>query len=253
MIATRRSMLKEPEKLLKAFQTSIRKSKKECKIEFDEMQHLINDVYQAFQTLEIVGAKKLLNSLVAWCYFESMRTSGQILYLAYCGLYRNAFDDIRHLLESIVQSTYIDANHPEADLKIKLEILKEIEDKKEYHASKIIENRFTFRNLKCKNLDCKGLLRNQYGELSQIVHPSHKKIISTIEDIGSGKGVPVTIDCSETKRILASLAKVYDILSFLVVANFPETKENLQKNTKLKTCIRKHKMQLLKKILSAPK
>jgi hypothetical protein len=240
-------MLVESKILIEAFQDVMKKSEETCGKELEEIRELIN-IGRFFRS---IVEKNNQSSLVFWCFMESIRISGQTLYLSYCGLYRNAFDNIRHLLESIVQAVYIDKNHPSSDLPTKLEILKEIEDKKEYHARRLIEDRIPFKNLDCKGLDCKGLLNKEYSELSQIVHPSHEKIIVTVKDVLSeNKWIPARIDCGEISRILDSMRRMYDIFLFLVVVNFPECKTSLRKDSKLVATIKKHNLRLLERAIT---
>ena len=131
-------MLSNSDQLFGSFEDVIKKSRETCGETLENIRNLIHDIGSCFSVgLEKSPRQKYLSSLVFWSYVESIRISGQILYLTGCGLYRNAFDDIRHLLESIVQVSYIETNHSSCDLNTKLEILKEIEDKKEYHAPKI--------------------------------------------------------------------------------------------------------------------
>jgi len=143
-------------------------------------------------------------------------------------------------LESIVKAFYIDLRHPKTSLDTKIEILKEVEDKWEYRAGRLIDE------LKTRN---KEKLKEEYKKLSQIIHPSHKQIVATIEDVTGDKGIPTSVDCEEISRILESMRRVYDIFFFLFVSYFPEAKEALKKNPKFVEDIKRHNLILLSKVL----
>ena len=205
-------MLKDKSNLVKAFENSIKKSQDECSNKLEELRDLswnINHCFGLYMTNNS-KTKKFSNSLFYWCYIESTEISGYTLYLTYCGLYRNAFDNIRHVLEMAVQALYIDIEHVDSDLKTKLEILKEIEDKREYHVSRLLQEKLNFKNLPCGGLDCKGILNTTYRELSQLVHPSHEKVVRTIAemlDIAKNDDFSEIIDCKEVEKVFNSTKK----------------------------------------------
>ena len=171
---------------------------------------------------------------------ELFRISGHILFLSCNGLYRNAFDDIRHTLESIVQALYIDLRHPKTDIGTKIEILKEVEDKREYHAVRLIDE---------LEIDHKDKLKEEYKKLSQIIHPSHKQIVALMRDIKTeGKGVPTTVSCEEISKIYDSMKMMYNIFFFLVINYFPELKEPLKKNPYFTKGIKVYNLTLLSRV-----
>ena len=240
-------MLRDVDKLLKGFQDTVKKSKEECGDKLEEIRQLtfINrNFFNSFMECFSLGKRyrvKYGSSLAFVCLAESWRISGHILFFSYNGLYRHAFNDIRYVLESIVQALYIDHRHPETPLETKIEILKEVEDKREYHAIRLIDE------LEIKHKD---KLREEYKKLSQTIHPSHKQIVATLDDLKErDKGVPVTIDCEEISKILDSMKRMYDIFFFLFINYFPEVKEALKKNSKFVEDIKKHNLILLSKVL----
>lgn len=247
-------MLNNTDNLFASFEEIVKESRKTSGETIENIRMLIFDVSSCFSIgIEKVDKTKYLNSLVFWSYMESIRISGHILFLTANGLYRNAFDDIRHLLESIVQVSYVEANHPNCDFNTKLEVLKEIEDKKEYHARRLIEEKQLLGEIKCKGIDCKGLLKNEYVALSQIVHPSHEKLVSVIKDVKEHQGIPATVKPEEIAKVFDSLRKTYDIYFFVIFANFPEMKLTLEKETKIKDYIKKYDLAMLDKILASIK
>ena len=250
-------MLRETSSLIKAFDGNIKKSQEECADKLEEIRDLSFWLNRSFYiNMKSNNLKELVNRLVFWCYMESVEISGYTLYLTYCGLYRNAFDNVRHVLESMIQAFYVDLNHPDTSLKTKLEILKEIEYKKEYHASRLLEEKLSFKNLPCEGLDCKGLLNASYSELSKLVHPSHEKVIKTIKDVFASTekaSLSELIDCKEVERILTSTKIVYDAFYVLVLAEFPDLLDSIVKDKELLDCVKKYKLSLLDKIISSYK
>ena len=243
-------MLRSLEELEEGFRNISEKSKEECRDELEAIRELTLDFNSHFFTayFENYSADgkqrlpKYYNSLVDACFLELWRISGHILFLSCNGLYRNAFDNIRYILESIVQALYIDLRHPKTDLETKIEILKEVEDKREYHAVRLIDE---------LKIDHKSKLKEEYKKLSRIIHPSHKQIIATVSDIIEGKGVPATIDCEEVERIYDSMKRMYDIFFFLYTTYFPEIKKSLRKNPEVINDIKVFNLTLLSKALKA--
>jgi hypothetical protein len=142
-------MLKSLDNLEKGFQATATKSAQECKLELEELRRFIFDTRCVWDDnianfrAGVIDSKKWVNSLVGWCLYESVRNCGHTLYLTHYGLYRSAFDNIRHMLESIIQALYLDLRYrgidntiiskPEPNIFVKLTILKEVEDKRDYH------------------------------------------------------------------------------------------------------------------------
>ena len=241
-------MLRSYDALEEAFREIAKKSKKECGSDLEKMRKLTCDLIPYFykasdKTFPIKEKEKILKyceSLVATCFWESFRTCGHIMFLSVNGLYRNAFDNIRHLLESIVQALYIDLRHPTIPLNMKIEILKEIEDKREYHAIRLIDE---------LEIEHKDKLKKEYKELSRIIHPSHKQIVATLSDILEDKGAPSAVDCKEISKIFNSMIRSFDIFFFLFMTYFPEVKEELVKNSDFIKAVKTYKLTLLSKVL----
>ncbi|WP_287588322.1 hypothetical protein [Candidatus Borrarchaeum sp.] len=88
------------------------------------------------------------------------------------GAYHQAIRELRYSLETMIQSYYLDINHPEASLECKLEILKELAD---------LDRPITAGNVIDKSkLDNKKKLKKLYKELSSYVHPSFTEIDSGV-------------------------------------------------------------------------
>ena len=239
-------MLRGSTELEKSFQDIVKKSKEECGDKLEKIRQLtfvMHDFNRSLTKCCKPSGKVILtyvHSLVHTCYLELMRISAHIYFLSCNGLYRNAFDDIRYVLESIVQALYIDLRHPKIDINTKIVILKEVEDKREYHAVRLIDE---------LEIDHKDKLKREYKNLSRIIHPSHKQVIATLSDIMEDKGVPVTIDCEEISRIYDSMIRMYDIFFFLFTTYFPEVREALKKNPDFIKSVKAYNLTLLSRVL----
>ena len=235
-------MLRSLNTLEKGFRQIAEQSKEECGSELEKIRQLtfvMSHIHKTLKEFYDVNLAKYENSLVFTCFLELHRISGHILFLSCSGLYRSAFDDIRYALESIVQALYIDLRHPKSDIETKIEILREVEDKREYHAVRLIDE---------LDIDHKVKLKTEYKKLSAIIHPSHKQVIATWRDILEDKGVPVTIDCKEVSKIYSSMKRTFDIFFFLYIIYFPETKELLRKNPDFIKDIKAYDLSLLSRV-----
>ena len=168
-----------------------------------------------------------------------------ILYLSLSGLYRDVFHIIRYILESAVQSAYIDSRHATSSLRTKIEILKEIEDKRDYRVLNLIS--------KLENLGYKDELTKEYKKLSQIIHPSYRSIIdiaSLFPEKEDSKFPFPSISCREISNILESLRITFDMVLFLHLWHAPETKrKQLFEEKELLEYVKKYDVPLLSRIL----
>jgi len=236
-------MLRSIDDLEKGFRNVSNKSRKECGKKLEEIRKLtfVSGVFfKSFWSFTKKRARAK-NEVGAWghslnhaCLLELFRTSGNILFLTSNGLYRNAFDEIRHTLESIVQAIYIDNRHPNAPLGTRIEILKEIEDKREYHAVRLIDE---------LKIGHKDKLRAEYKELSRMIHPSHRQIMNLMRDMKMDeKGIPITVDCEEVSNIYESMKKMYDIFFFLILNHSPELTEFMKKDSDVSNSVKRFKL-----------
>lgn len=250
-------MLKEPSKITKSFQDNIEKSRKECIRELEKIRDLSYNLNYCFGTfINEDNLRELMDSLIFWCYIESTEILGYTLYLSYCGLYRNAFENIRHILELSIQAYYIDINHPKTSFWTKLEILKEIETSKEYHTSRLIQEKLSFKKGVCKGLDCKGFLNIAYKNLSKTIHPSHDKIIATRKDVmipEKDEGLLGLVECGEVSKIFDSMKTVLDVFYILVIFEYPDFLDIMRNDKGFVECVKKYKLKLLTKVLSKSK
>lgn len=240
-------MLTNLDILEKGFREIFKKSKEECGDELEKLRNLILFTFHFYRVVRkhsMINKEKFIpkftQSLVGICFLELTRNSGHILFLSSNGLYRNAFNNIRYALESIVQTLYLDQRHPKIDIKTKIEILKEVEDKREYHAMHLIDE---------LEIGYKRRLKKEYRKLSQIIHPTHRQILTTISDILKGEGIPTTVSCKEISKIYDSMKIMYDIFFFLFLNYFSEIKEPLILNLNIIKEVKYYKFYLLSKIL----
>lgn len=234
--------------LEKRFQRIAKETKEKCGDKLEKIHHLIVNTMTPFikvimeHSYEMVLSHHeyhLVSSLANARLSELGIVSDHILFLSYNGLYRSAFDSIRYVLESIVYAIYIDYRHPKTDVKTKIEIMREVEDKREYHAVSLIE--------KLEIPHEKDYLKKEYKKLSRMIHPSHKQIIAARNDsLGMRKTV---VDCEEVSKIYDSMTKMYDIFLFLFITCFPKIKEPLKKNVDFVKSIEAYNFILLSRVL----
>jgi hypothetical protein len=238
-------MLKSLDALEQGFRDLFDQSTKLCGVKLEEMRTLTitcSSFYGSYLETNKETARKInghghtLERLEHAYLLELFRTSGRVLFLTSHALYRNTFDEIRHALESIVQAIYIDEKHPETPFSVKMEILKEVEYRREYHAIRLIDE------IKISQRD---KLKAEYKELSKVVHPSHKEIAALVQDVLTDTGVPSKVGCDEVSRICESLRKMYDISFYLIITSSPSLKQLLEKDSSFLDCVKLLKFDLL--------
>ena len=162
-------------------------------------------------------------------------------------MYKNAYHNIRHVLESIVQTLYIDTRHPYADFPSKIEILKEVEDIPQYHGVKL---------LRALEIDHKeeimkeyNRINEEYRNLSRKVHFTYRQLLVTSKDFMESSLRSTKTDCGEVSNIYNSMRTVYDFFSsyFSPVSQKSESPWLETKN--LFQTINKHNLHLLSKVL----
>jgi hypothetical protein len=186
---------------------------------------------------------EIMNSLVDKSCMEAARLSTQILFLVINGLYKNAYDNIRFIVESGIQSLYIDQRHTKSSLSTKIEIWKEIENAREYHAQPLI-GKLDLAELNKE----KTTLDIAYKKLSQRIHFGHKQVMSTIRDVIEHKGIPSYVDKEEIVEISTALLSCYDIFFLLMITRFPKVKESLEKNELFIDYLKKNNLPILRRI-----
>lgn len=237
------------------FQAFLEKSKREC----TDLQKIHELFFMLACTLVSLSkipsffdenryiSEKYSQSLVFHCFLELLRSSSCIVFLSGCGLYKNAYHNIRHALESIVQTLYIDTRHPYVDFPSKIEILKEVEDIPQYHGVKL---------LKVLEIDHKeeimkeyDRINKEYRNLSRKVHFTYRQLLVTSKDFMESSLRSTKTDCSEVSNIYNSMRTVYDFFFFLFLTYFPEIRKPLAENTEFIETAKSHNLTLLTKAL----
>jgi hypothetical protein len=240
-------MLRSLDTLEEGFRKIVAQSKEECSDALEKIRQLSfvgHGVYKLIKELPEEHVSRYMHSLVFLCFLEISRTAGHVLFLSCNGLYRNAFNNIRYFLESVIQGVYMDLRHPKTDFETKIEILKEVEDKWEYRVGRLVKKlEVGFRKRLRKDF------KKEYKHLNRIIHPTYEQPIVTLTDVARDRGVPATVDCEEISRIYDSTRRMYDIFFFLFIQDFPETKEWLQRSPDLIKDIKVHDLTLLPKLL----
>ena len=236
-------MLRSLDDLDKGFLKAREKAKKECGEQLELLRELIYDIKPLTRTFVLLGEpQKQFDSLIFWNYLNFVRNCGYTLFLTYNSLYRNAFDSIRHILESIVQALYLDSRHPSATMETKVHILSEVQDLQEYRVQSLI-----------KKLDISDKEREKVKEihknLSKRIHPTTRTVKSIFEDYLTKDELPTVINCREILDIAVYLRDVIDVFFFLYISHFPERKEQLKKDFKLNEYVRKYTPYLTSKAL----
>jgi len=231
------------DKMMDTFRTSYEETLKKCPSESEKLRHLIIDsVHVVFK---FPPSQKFRISLMDMRIIELARLMTHVMYLSMSGLYRNTFDNIRYILESALQSLYIDSGHPNSSLRTRIEILREVEDKREYRANSLIDR---------LQIDHKESLKKEYKRLSQTIHPSHRNIIEVLDFTRKppSKELIVAVSCDEISDVFESIQIMFDMVLFLYISCAPSPrKEKLQTDKDLVTYCKKYNMVLLSKILKA--
>ncbi len=243
-------MLRGIESLESGFKSIAEKSKKNYGNELEQIRQLtlLYPLFEkAFREQRTKIPFKYNNSLVQWSYCESQRLSAHILFLTMNALYKNAYDNIRYMIESIIQSSYLDGRHLESTLATKLEIWREIENGRDYHAQSLIGKLELG-----EQREQRTILQLEYKKLSQIIHFGRRQMLCTIADILSpeDQGIPAKINKIEITGISNSLRSAYDMFFLLVIASFPELTESLNKDRVFLDMIKKLNMPLLCNVFS---
>jgi hypothetical protein len=230
----------EFDKVSKPFKIAWEETVEKCASESESLYSFFRD--SGHLCLELMMPEKYRMSLMDIRLCELSALFAHIMYLSLSGLYRSAFHNIRYILESAIQSVYIDSRHPNSSLRTRIEILKEVEEKRDYRAANLIEK---------LKIDYKKDLIAEYQRLSQLIHPTHRNIIEIVESIKepfSFSFAPVS--CVEISNIFESIKMTFDMALFLYTSCAPKTrKAQLQEKPELVKYCKKYNLTLMSKIL----
>lgn len=246
-------MLRDMDALDKGFQETVKESDEKCSAELKTLQNFIlgTSHFVISYMFETTDAKRRFNDLFSWCLIKAVEECGSILFLVRNGLYRNAIDSIRHILESTIQAAYLDSNYvgvdniflsrPNPNIFVKIAILSEVEDKRDYHVQRLVD---------VLSIGHKDRIKRIYKELSQMVHPSHKQIEKIMESLTKAEEkLAKPVDCKEVEVIFKSLVNVYDVLLFLFFTLYPDVQEALIKKEDFISFVKESGFFLTPKIL----
>jgi len=234
------------------FQTVMEKSEKECVdlARMSELTFALACISIAFPKVpsffdnDRYISERYSQSLVFTCFIEFVRSSFCTVYLCGCGLYKNAYHNIRYALESIIQASYLDSRHPNSDFPTKIEILKEVEDLPEYRGVQLVKK----LDIAYKKETRKGLIE-EYRKLSKKVHSTHRQFVATASNFMERSYSLVYVDCSEVSNIYDSVKMLYNIFFLLLLAHFPELRKPLRGNNEFVETVKSHDLTLLLKVL----
>jgi hypothetical protein len=237
------------------FQTAMECSIKEC-----SDLHKINELILALGCIAIAFMKipsffiresgtserfvseRFSQSLMFTSFLESIRNVHHTVYLSACGLYSNAYHNVRYALEFMVQSFYIDSKYLNEDFPAKIEILKRIENNYSYQGRRLV-NKLTLDET------CKGEIKKTYGHLSEKVHSTHEQFLYTAYHFMDHNYKSVYVDCNKVSDIYNSMTRVYDFFFVMLLTYLPELREPLAENTEFVETMKKHDLYLSHKVL----
>ena len=122
------------------------KSIEQCSdlFKINELLFIVGWVYASFLKIPSFFvnhkvSKTYSQKLAFTCLIDLMHSTNCTTFMTACGLYKNAYHNIRYALESIVHSVYMDLRHPNADFRTKIEILNEVENLPKYHGVQLLK------------------------------------------------------------------------------------------------------------------
>jgi hypothetical protein len=149
--------------------------------------------------------------------------------LSVVGYYHSTIRELRYLLESALQSHYLDFN-------TSFSLDKKIEEARKFYGLRNLVNKMELEN------DVKHKIKQIYKTLSNYVHPSTKEILSSYNDIS----YRVTYAFNEElfNLCVSSTNEVLDIVSFLALKGFSFVVNELKQDSVLLKWLRKSNCEL---------
>lgn len=241
----------------KEFPETLKKTIVECPDlkKTNELLFIIGWIYATFIELPnfIVDGKvtkEYSHKLTFTCFMDLMRTTNCTIFLIGCGLYKNAYHNIRYALESIVHSLYMDLRHPNADFGTKIEILDEVEDLNNYRGVNLLKA-LDIHNKEEIMREYKRI-NKEYKKLSKKVHFTYRQLLVTAKLVTDGNVHSTKMDCNEVSKIYNSMKTVYDLVIFLILTYFPSLEEPLSKNAEFIKTVKDHNLTLTCRVLKIP-
>jgi len=229
----------------KELKDALDKSEKEC-FDLKRMNELIfalGSIAIAFLKIPTFFNKtrhvseSFSQSLLFTSFLESFRNSHHTVFLSGCGMYKNAYHNIRYALEFLVQSYYIDKKYPNDSFPTKVEALTRIENNYKYQGRRLVNKLRLCATLKKE-------IKKEYSKLSKKVHSTHKQFENTAYNFMDIDYHSVYVDCNEVTNIYKSMITVYDLFFLLIITIFPEIRQSLLENKEFMETIKTHNLTL---------
>lgn len=187
--------------------------------------------------------EKYSQSLLYTCYLELFRNLPATVFLTACGLYKNAYHNIRYILEFIIQSYYVDIQNPNSDFIERTKVLEKLVDNGEYRGIRLL------KKLKLNhNIEKKMII--EYDKIHKKVHCDHKQSKYTAYHFMDDQYQIAYIDCKEIFCIYETETKVLDLFYYLFLMRFPEFRNELKKSKDFLEAISEHQFKLIQKVLT---
>jgi hypothetical protein len=239
----------------KDFSKSLEKSKEECPdlSQVNELLFIVGWVFASFLKIPSFFinhevSKEYSQKLTFTCLIDLMHSTNCTTFMIGCGLYKNAYHNLRYALESIVHCLYMDLRHPDADFRTKIAILNEGENLPEYHGVHLLKAlEISNKEEIMREYD---RINKEYRKLSRNVHFTYRQLLGTRKNITELHVSSTVTDCNEVSKIYSSMKIVYDFFLFLFLSYFPDLKEPLAKNEEFVDAIKDHNLKLVCKILN---
>ena len=158
------------------------------------------------------------NGLLFFRFVELMKHLFGLHFSVLSGNYHQSIRELRYILESALQAYYIDREHPEATMRCKLEIIKEID--------KLIGGRLIDRT----DLEHKKELKVLYSDLSKYVHSSYEELRPTIEKGEGDYRVTLAFNKELFYKCMVITNRVMDIFYFMMLSLYPKIIPTIREN-----------------------
>lgn len=237
------------------FHKTLEKSKQECPdlSKINELLLVVACVFASFSKLSSFFIKGKVSEaysqkLTFTCLIDLLRSSNSTTFMIACGLYKNAYHNIRYALESIVHSLYMDLRHPTVDFLTRIEILNEVEDLPNYRGVQLLKALEI--NNKEEIMREYDMISKEYKKLSKNVHFTYRQLLVTAKNVMESRVGSITTDCNEVSKIYDSMKIVYDFFLFLLLSYFPEIKRPLVKDDEFTKTVKDHNLKLVCQVLN---
>jgi hypothetical protein len=234
----------------KEYQEAITKSQAECE-DLKAMNKLLLILAQThvaflkstfFFDEKRFAKERYSQSLVYTSFLELFRNLHNTVFLSACGLYKNAYHNIRYALEFIIQSYYIDTELPNGNFNDRTRRLSEIENKPKYRGTPLL-NKLNIPSV------LKEEIANEYTKLHKRVHSTSKQFVYTAYHFMDNHYTALYLDIIEVSKIYNSSVKMMDFFYYLLLNQFPELKKELIKNKDFLEVITDYDLPLMHKQL----